>query len=88
MKLIVHCPLQEGTTKPRRVVTVFLPLPREASAGGSGKEVLGESSLITTQVSGWMTTERRVRPGSAKPEAIVERMEMAAMRVNFIVGRR
>ena len=56
------------------------------SAGGKG--VFGKSSLITMQISGWMTAARVVRCGSAKPEARVERMEMMAMRVNFIVGMR
>ena len=55
---------------------------------GLGREVFEESSLITTQISGWMISERRVRSGSAKPEARVERIEMMAMRVNFIAGRR
>ena len=88
MKLMVHCPVQGGTTKPRRALTVRLPLPRETSAGVAGKEVLGESSSIMTQISGWMTSERGVRSGSAKPEARVERIEVMAMRVNFMVGRR
>jgi len=88
VKLMVHFPLQGGTTKPRRVLTLCLPLLRETSGGVVGKESFGESSLITTQISGWMTSERRVRSGSAKPEARVERMEMMAMRVNFMVGRR
>ena len=74
--------------KQRRVLTLCLPLLRETSAGEARKEVFGKSSLITAQISGRMTTERGVRSGSAKPEARVERMEMAAMRVNFIVGRR
>ena len=53
-----------------------------------GKGVFGKSSLITMAISGRMTVERRVRSGSAKPDARVERMETAAMRINFIIGRR
>ena len=85
---MVHFPVQAGTKKQRRVLTVCLPLLRETSAGVAGKGVVGKSSLITTQISGWMISERGVRSGNAKPETRVERMEMAAMRVNFIVGRR
>jgi len=35
-----------------------------------------------------MISERGVRSGNAKPEARVERIEMMAMRVNFMVGMR
>ena len=38
--------------------------------------------------SGRMTVARGVRSGSAKPDARVERMETAAIRINFIIGRR
>ena len=53
-----------------------------------GKEVVGKSALIATVISGWMTVERGVRSGSAKPEAKVERKETAATRVSFMVGRK
>ena len=88
MKLMVHFPVQAGTAKQRRVLTVCLPLLRETSAGVAGKEVVGKSSLITTPISGRMTTARVVRSGSAKPEARMERTEKMTMRVNFMVGRR
>ena len=50
-----------------------------------GKGVPTKSFLITIPISGWMTNSRVV---STKPEARAERIEMVAMRVNFIVGRR
>ena len=52
-----------------------------------GKAVSGESCLITMPIAGWMTVERGVRSGSAKPEAKVERTETAATRVSFMVDR-
>jgi len=88
VKLILQNPVQAGTANPRRVLTSWAPFLRETSAMLVGKGVLGESSLITTAISGRMTVARGVRSGSAKPEAKVERMEMAAMRINFMVGRR
>ena len=88
MKLIVHFPVQGGTANPRRVLTLCWPLLRETLAGVAGKEVFGKSSLITAPISGWMTSERGVRSGNAKPEMRVERIEMMAMRVNFIVDSR
>jgi len=88
VKLNLHCPVQAGTANPRRVLTLWAPLLRETSAMLVGKGFLGESSLITAAISGRMTVARGVRSGSAKPEAKVERMEIAAMRVNFMVGKR
>ena len=85
---MVHFPVQAGTAKQRRVLTLCWPLLRPTSAGVAEKEVFGKSSLITTPISGLMTHERGVRSGSANPEARVERMEMAAMRVNFMVDSR
>jgi len=54
----------------------------------AGNAVSGESCLIKMAIAGWMTVERGVRSGSAKPEAKVERTETAATRVSFMVGRR
>ena len=86
---MVHCPVQAGTTKQRRVLTLCLPLLRETSGVVVvGKEVFGRSSLITTHFSGWTTSERGVRSGNVRPEAPVKRIEMAAKRVSFIVGKR
>jgi len=87
-KLMVHVPVQGGTTYPRRVLTSCLWSRRETSAGVAGKEVVALSSLITTPIAGRMTVPRRVRSGSAKPEAKVERTETAAIRVSFMVDRR
>jgi len=53
-----------------------------------GKGVFGKSSLTTMASSGRMTVARRVRSGSVNPDARVERIETAAMRINFIIGRR
>jgi len=53
-----------------------------------GTGVSGESSLTAMASSGRMAVARGVRSGSAKPDARVERMEAAAMRTNFIIGRR
>jgi len=54
-----------------------------------GKGIIGPgASLTKTLNSGRMTVARGVRSGSAKPEAKVERAEIAAMRVSFMVGRR
>jgi len=53
-----------------------------------GEAVSGKSSLTTMASSGRMTVARGVRSGSAKPDARVERMETAAIRINFIIGRR
>jgi len=50
--------------------------------------VFGRSSLTTMAVAGRITLPGRVKSSIAKPEARVEKMEMAAMRVNFIIGRR
>ena len=88
VKLNLHFPVQAGTLNPRRVLTLWAPFLRETSAMVVGKGVLGKSSLITAAISGRMTVARGVRSGSAKPEAKVERMEMAAVRVNFMVGKR
>ena len=86
-KLMVHIPVQAGTTKQRKALTVP-PFPRETSTMSGGKGIIGPgSSLTKTLNSGRMTVARGVRSGSAKPEAKVER-EIAAMRVSFMVGRR
>jgi len=53
-----------------------------------GKGGFGRSLLNKKALAGRMTVPRRVRSWSAKPEARVERMETAAMRINFIIGRK
>jgi len=88
-KLMVQLPLQAGRTKQRRVLTTRAPFVMETSAmlvggkGGVGKSCLNKKALV-----GQMIVERRVRSCSAKPDAKVERMETAAMRINFIIGRK
>jgi len=54
-----------------------------------GKGIIGPGSSLTKTLNfGRMTVVRGVRSGSAKPETKVERVEIAAMRVSFMVGRR
>ena len=53
-----------------------------------GKGVLGQSSLITIAIVGRIWAPRGVRSCCAKTEAKAERIEMAAMTINFTVGRR
>jgi len=84
---MVHHPAQGGGMKPRRVRTVCSPFVRETSAIVVGKFWSGKSCLSRMAIAGRMTVARGVRSDSAKPDARVERMETAAMRINFIIGR-
>ena len=85
----MHVPVHAGTTNPRRDRKLLAPLVRETSTASIGGQTSsGNFSVIMMPIAGWMTVERGVRSGSAKPEAKVERTETAAMRVNFMVGRR
>jgi len=52
-----------------------------------GKRVSRNSDLTTIAIDGRITVARRNRPGCTKPEAKVERMETAAMRVYFMFRR-
>jgi len=83
-KLMVHVPMQAGIMKQRMATAVGAPVLQETPTMSDG--LVGRRSLHTTFPNdGRITPPRRDRSSSVKPEARVERMEMIAMGVNFMV---